>query len=238
VKIPVYHGGGDITTIHNLRRHGSYQSRYDNPALQRFIADPDRYLEQECCRILKQDNSSTVAVCALAEWRVVVKRYNIRSIAHGCKQALRRSRAEISWHNAMLLQQHDIATPEPVIALEVRYGFMRRQAFFVNEYVEGIVGTEFFAVADNAIESHIDRVVDVFAQLYRHRISHGDMKATNFIMASGGPILVDLDAMRKHHSTHVHRHRFHRDKRRFLKNWSDNIALQEQFAQRLANIDS
>ena len=114
---------------------------------------------------------------------------------------------------------------------------MRRQAFFVSEYVEGALGTEFFAIADNATETHIDRVVGVFKELYRHRISHGDMKATNFIMAPGGPVLIDLDAMRQHRSTQVHRHRFHRDKRRFLRNWSDNVVLQEQFAQRLEGID-
>jgi tRNA A-37 threonylcarbamoyl transferase component Bud32 len=237
VKKPVRGGGGDITAIHTLRRHGSYQTRYQNPALHRFIANPDRYLEQECGRILKQDDSSTVGVCALAEWRVVVKRYSIRSIAHGCKQALRRSRAEISWHNAMLLRQYNIATPEPIIALEVRRGILRRQAFFVSEYVEGALGTEFFAVADNATETQIDRIVGVFKDLYRHQISHGDMKATNFIMASGGPVLIDLDAMRQHRSIHVHRHRFHRDKRRFLRNWSDNVVLQQQFAQRLERID-
>ena len=236
MKTPIHSGGDDITTIHNLRRHGSYQTRYDNPALHRFIADPDRYLEQECGRILKQDKSSTVGVCALAEWRVVVKRYNIRGVAHGYKQALRPSRAEKSWHNALLLRQYNIATPEPVIALEVRRSIVRRQAFFVSEYVEGALGTEFFAITNNTTETHIDRVVGVFKELYRHRISHGDMKATNFIMASGGPVLIDLDAMRQHRSIHVHRHRFHRDTCRFLRNWSDNVVLQEQFAQRLANI--
>jgi serine/threonine-protein kinase RIO1 len=64
-------------------------------------------------------------------------------------------------------------------------------------------------------------VLDLLTQLSQCRISHGDMKGSNIILAEQGPQIIDLDAMREHVLNWTYRRMRSRDLRRFMRNWDD-----------------
>ena len=63
----------------------------------------------------------------------------------------------------------------------------------------------------------------LFRRLFRiladYRISHGDMKATNFLVRNGTLHVLDLDAMERSRTKAKFREKFGRDLTRFQKNW-------------------
>jgi len=63
-------------------------------------------------------------------------------------------------------------------------------------------------------------VRELFAGLRMGRVAHGDMKATNLILADGKLHLVDLDAAVWHRNPWWFRRRHQRDCKRFQRNFS------------------
>jgi tRNA A-37 threonylcarbamoyl transferase component Bud32 len=62
-------------------------------------------------------------------------------------------------------------------------------------------------------------MTSLLAQLAYCRISHGDMKGTNFIQSPRGIAVIDLDAMREYRTDSGFRRAQQRDLQRFLRNW-------------------
>jgi tRNA A-37 threonylcarbamoyl transferase component Bud32 len=75
------------------------------------------------------------------------------------------------------------------------------------------------------------QVTDVLAQLALSAISHGDMKATNFILSERGAVVIDLDAMRKHDTAESFHRAQRRDLRRFMRNWEACPETRTMFAE-------
>ena len=81
--------------------------------------------------------------------------------------------------------------------------------------------------------SPFDRIIpvsythlDVYKrQLYRLRISHGDLKATNLLWHDGRVWLIDLDAMMQHRSDKAFSQAWRRDRARLLRNWPASSLL-------------
>jgi serine/threonine-protein kinase RIO1 len=69
------------------------------------------------------------------------------------------------------------------------------------------------------IRAATQQVVELLWQLAQCRISHGDMKGSNFILAAGEPVLIDLDAMQEHVSRLLFHSAQRRDVQRFMRNW-------------------
>ena len=54
---------------------------------------------------------------------------------------------------------------------------------------------------------------------------YGDLKASNILLSSQGPVLIDLDVMRQHKSESTYQQAARKDINRFLRNWQDNPVL-------------
>ncbi|MGB5096696.1 MAG: lipopolysaccharide kinase InaA family protein, partial [Porticoccaceae bacterium] len=81
----------------------------------------------------------------------------------------------------------------------------------------------------------LDRaLLDIFASLAAARVSHGDLKASNFLVESTRRqlLLIDLDAMRLHRCDWCFRRAQRRDLARLLANWDG--AIQRHFENLLA----
>ncbi len=61
------------------------------------------------------------------------------------------------------------------------------------------------------------------------RLEHGDLKASNIIMGPKGPMLVDLDAMKRHRSAWRFQGAARKDRRRFQLNWQNLPAVRSLF---------
>ncbi|MBW1746795.1 MAG: hypothetical protein JRJ25_11240 [Deltaproteobacteria bacterium] len=88
-----------------------------------MIADPDSVIDSS--RLLKEGNSSTVALAEVNGKLLVIKRYNIKNFIHALKRYLRNTRAWTSWRNAHRLELLGIPTPKPIAFLERRWGPFR-----------------------------------------------------------------------------------------------------------------
>ena len=73
----------------------------------------------------------------------------------------------------------------------------------------------------------------LFADLIRERISHGDLKGHNVFWADGRWALIDLDSMCQHSSPGSFATAYARDRARFMRNWPASSALHHVIDERL-----
>lgn len=67
-------------------------------------------------------------------------------------------------------------------------------------------------------------------------ISHGDFKATNFIVSGDELFVIDLDGMHKHRFRWRFRKAFKRDCERLIKNWADLPEVDKMFRDQLQKL--
>jgi tRNA A-37 threonylcarbamoyl transferase component Bud32 len=206
-----------------------------------FLADPDASLQHPEMRYLKQGNTCTLWLVPVDARLLVVKRYNIKGLAHRAGRAWRRSRAAVSWENAHRLGMYGIPTARPVALLEQRFGPLRGRAWYVSEYLGDEDITQLCRgqklAGDAGVQATAQQVVALLAWLAECRISHGDMKGTNFILAQQGPAIIDLDAMREHACGWLFRRLQQRDLQRFMRNWDDCPDVAALFTQLMQNTE-
>lgn len=217
----------DVSVTQNFYRFLAANRSQLDTDLDRIAENPDAWLDAPECIRLKNGNTCTVGQIQAGDRKIVIKRYNIKNLRHGIGRLLRQTRASMSWSNAHLLRMLGFATAMPLVLIERRLGPLRREAYFLAEFVEGPDIAAVFADADIGM----DRKQEVAAQtarllyrLYLLGIEHGDFKAANLKIVDGKPLLLDLDAMRLHRRTAWFERRHARDLRRFLKNWQQDQA--------------
>jgi tRNA A-37 threonylcarbamoyl transferase component Bud32 len=192
-----------------------------------LVAEPE--VAMGGSHMLKPGNTATVV-------RVgdrVIKRYNIKDWKHFLSRCWRPSRARVSWCNSLRLNYLGIPAPRSLALRENRMGPLRREAYLVSDHV---AGPDLLAwVADNReipawLDNEIRRLFDVF---WAARVSHGDMKATNLIVAGEKLVVLDLDAMAYHPHAGRFKKAHRRDLTRFMANWESGARA--HFGQVLAD---
>ena len=197
--------------------------QYLTEAFSKVLSNPDHYM---LAHILKSDasNTTTISLTNVDNRDIVIKRYNIKNSKHAVKRAVQPSRAFRCWVYAHQLLWFDIATPKPIAMIEKRFGPLRRQAYFIYEYIPGPQGFDVFR--DNPANASItqiraEKTVTLIKKLLDNNFSHGDLKASNIINDGKDPYFIDLDAMRKHRIKYIDKKRRIKEIKRFLENWSD-----------------
>ena len=206
---------------HDATKFLVYDRAIHSSDLEKFIEDPDSFIDNG--KMLKEGNSSTVAEVTIGDRTYVVKRYNIKNFLHGMTRMFRPSRAHHSWRNASILEMLGITIPHPYLFMEERVLWLfRRRAYFLCEKIAAdnlTVSME----KDNSLEDVADELATAFGGLFKvmneYRISHGDMKATNFIFKDKCLYVLDLDAMRRHKLARIYSAKISKDLTRFRKNW-------------------
>ena len=220
----------DFSCSGSWRTFMVYDKSYDSPALRTLLEDPDRAMESG--EPLKLGNSATVVRVTIDNRTLAIKRYNIKNRHHALQRAFRPTRAAVSWRNAHRLLFYGIATPRPIALIERRFGPIRSTAYFITEHIEGIDCRAFFndgATDNRHRESIADQVAALLKKLYRHNISHGDLKATNFLIGEDAVFLIDLDAMKEYTLLFRFRRCRQRDMKRFFKNWESTPVVTDLF---------
>ncbi len=187
------------------------------PAIEALIDDIETQFDRGA--IVKAGNTATVARVCIDDETLVIKRYNIKSWRHGLTRMGRRTRARRAWQNAHRLRMLGVATFHPIALIERRFGPLRRGAYLVMRDVRGN------DLHDRFENRHIAQLVALFRDLSSAGLVHGDMKATNFIDASGRIHLIDLDSMRAPRTRRAARRGIVRDIERFIANWADNATI-------------
>ncbi len=201
------------------RRFSVWRRDLETPSLDRVLHDLDRTMEQGS--YLKQGNTATVAEVEIDGQARVIKRYNIKNWRHFLSRCWRRSRGWRSWHNAHYLLFNGLRTPQPVALVEERFGPLRGRAFFLCDYVAGDSLKPVLQTAPPELRQQlVSAFAEIVSRLYRAGISHGDMKADNFIVGSAGITIIDLDPMQHHRSRPSLEAALRKDMCRFLENFT------------------
>jgi len=217
-----------------VRQNWTHYVRFDSddagPLLEAIVRDPDRFFVADGgIRVLKHDGTTTVVLIERDDRRWVGKRYNTKSWVHAVRRCFKPSRAAVCWRMAREFADAGIRTARPVLMIEKRLGPLRARAYYVYEYVAGEALPSVLE-KDTGTRETMEKIAAMFARMARHGIVHGDMKATNILIDSGEPVLVDLDAARVLPSGERFRRAYVRDRTRFLRNWIDRPGLQRRLA--------
>ena len=211
---------------HTIKRFSVCQRVHDTPAMRNLLNRLDERIASG--ELLKDGKSATVALVNGPSGKLVIKRYNIKSLSHGFARAFQNTRGWVSWANANRLKFLGIRAVAPVALVEERIGPIRRRAYFITEYIEG---ADLMTLAENDDPSEeIEAIVKIIKDMFAAGISHGDLKASNFILASDGPVIIDLDSMKEHRSQFAKHRAEKRDIARFMKNWSAESRVWNRFA--------
>ncbi len=206
--------------------------RLHTNGMKQFLDNPDHFIDRG--KLLKDGNSSTVALVEVDQRLLVVKRYNMKNFQHAMKRCPRPSRAWHSWKNAHQLIMRGISTPRPFAVLEKRWGPFRSKAYFITEFTPGPDVYHWFHSENRNDTATGDQIIKKFGCLMRQLqdglIIHGDLKATNFIFSDGTIMVIDLDAMRAHRwANPVFRRKFKKDCRRLVENWKDLPEIEKKY---------
>jgi tRNA A-37 threonylcarbamoyl transferase component Bud32 len=177
--------------------------------LKPILENPDDFFHQDSTEILKNGNSATVCAVNMAGLALVIKRYNIKSGWHFLRRAWRPSRARHSWRAAHLLEFHGLPSATPLAWLQSKKWGMNYRSYFISQQLQGKAIT----IDDKS------QCEDIIAQLHHYHISHGDLKATNFILQYGKPYLIDLDATSNSYWKNKLTRAYDKDWARWEKNW-------------------
>jgi tRNA A-37 threonylcarbamoyl transferase component Bud32 len=207
------------------------ERKHDTPALRGILGDLDAAIDQG--RLLKDGNTATVALIDGPAGPLVVKRYNIKSFGHRLNRAFRRSRAWMSWANTVRLELIGIDTLKPVALIEARFGPMRGRAYLITEYVEGADATTLGQLDDP--DPTLLAMVKILKGLSDAHLTHGDLKASNFLLGVNGPIIIDLDSMTEHRHDAEMAVAQRKDLARFMQNWESAPDLGQKFQKLLAS---
>lgn len=208
--------------------------REEEAAMTPVLAQADQLLDHG--HLYKTGGAASVGRVDVAGRPLVIKRYNIKNFAHWLKRFWRPSRAWHSWREGNRLAFLGIATPKPLALLEQRFFWLRRKAYLVTEFLPGPDIIERFApyvASGNAPDVELQALDQLFGQLLRERISHGDLKGHNVFWHQDRWALIDLDAMCQHASASSFATAFTRDRARFMRNWPVDSALHQVLEQRL-----
>ncbi|GJL83352.1 MAG: hypothetical protein DHS20C01_29860 [marine bacterium B5-7] len=217
-----------VSTFTNSRRHIRLRGCYDSPGMRELLLNIDREVTSPGFTRLKDDGTTTVGITSRDGRRLVIKRYNTKNAWHFLRRSIRRSRAQNCFEFGLELARNDIATAPVVGFVETRAGPLRGRSWLITEYVEGSQCLSY--VLDNANQRQAAeiaaRLEREFVKLASLNITHGDMKASNFILRENRfPVLIDLDGMRHHRNDSTYAAAHQRDLERFMKNWRERPEL-------------
>lgn len=202
-----------------------YERSLESAQLQDFLRAPDAYIERG--KIIKAGRSATVAIVEIDAKQYVLKRYNIKSLWHRIRRQFRPSRAWVCWRNAHMLEMLGVTTAKPLLMMEWRFGSLRREAYFLCEYLPGEDALHLLKkepINSPAWSRALNQFKALFATMRDYSIVHGDMKATNFLVTEKGLAVLDLDGMYQEFDTGHFAKARAKDLQRFAKNWEDEPA--------------
>ncbi|MES2997363.1 MAG: lipopolysaccharide kinase InaA family protein [Verrucomicrobiota bacterium] len=169
------------------------------------------------------------------ETQAVFKYYYPKGFLKHLTHGIGGSRCMRSWIAGLAFRHAGLPTPAPLFIAEWRSagGIWLGKSFLATHRAEGV---DLFAwmtrhQADaSQLSAMANRLREIFERMAHLRISHGDLKATNIIIADdGSPSFVDLDAMEFLSPPNRWPRRRERDVRLFYENWEKYPAAAEAF---------
>jgi tRNA A-37 threonylcarbamoyl transferase component Bud32 len=216
-----------------------YDRNYESAEFFAALKNLDVMMTLPATTLLKSGRSATVVKVNIDGRPLVIKRYNVKGTFHWLRRALRETRATKGWRLGQRLQLLGVPTAKPVAMVEKRFFGLRGKSYLIMEYIEGEHSGEYFAgsIRDTDAAAHsASKVVSLLESLAKLRITHGDLKMTNILFEKETPVLIDLDGMNEHRTAMRFKFLFHKEIKRFMKNWRDRPTIYALFEQRVSEM--
>jgi serine/threonine protein kinase len=143
---------------------------------------------------------------------VICKHSRPKTLIRKMLSLLRGPRELGQWRQAQWLMQAGVRTARPLALLIRRANLLRPEGYMITEYIEASEELYWTLERDRprldprqrwrSMDGLTRAVAEVFARLHENRLSHRDLKATNFLLTGGlgsahDPLvwLVDLDGL-------------------------------------------
>jgi tRNA A-37 threonylcarbamoyl transferase component Bud32 len=212
-------GSGKYYAVRTATARGVFATSFcASSQAQRLIEQLDGIMASGS--VIKNDVATSISRVTWSGQDVVVKRYNSRGPLHSFRHAIKGSRASRVWFYSHLLESIGIATPLPLGYVEVRGPRLAARSYAIARYVDGVSLHHFLrdgTVPTEQSRNVLGQIAGMMGTLARYRISHGDLKHSNILVSSNGPVLTDLDAMKVHRCPMSHRYSWRRDIARFTR---------------------
>lgn len=172
---------------------------YEGLDVPAFMSGIDALMETG--KVLKRRNTSFLSQVAVKGKDIVIKRYNHKGLWHSIRQSFRTSRARRSWLHGHRLSILCVNTPKPLAFIEKYRGPVLWTSYILTEYVRGQNLDDIFLnmnLADEQKQNIHRQIHEFMTTMHKNRITHGDFKRTNFVIAQDQAYVTDLDAMKVH----------------------------------------
>jgi tRNA A-37 threonylcarbamoyl transferase component Bud32 len=222
----------EVIKVQSWNKRIIYQKQYDSLAMRALIANLDHALVHPC-EILKDDDTSTVAVITVDDKRMVVKRANTKGWGHFFRRAFRHSRAFKNWDYAQRLKSINILTFDPIAVIEERFGPFRGRSYFLCNYLEGTEALHYFAydaLPQPSWPMVATEIVTLIKQLATAKLYHQDLNLSNIILIDNKPFLIDLDSMRTYRFGFSTKKILNKLWSRFMENWDEMPGVRPEVA--------
>ncbi len=203
-----------------------------------LINNPDAFIQT--APLLKDGNSSTVALVEIDGRKYAVKRYNIKNLAKLIRRQFSTPRTRRNWLFGHMLAFWGFNTPEPIAMMEKRLGPLRTSGYIVTEFIDAPNVRRALADAKDNYQRQQEIMtyfISEIRKLHDYQITHGDLKDTNFHYAGSKIYIVDLDAMKLHKSGRTFKKAVQKDLSRLVKNYQNHESLQDVVKKILLNRD-
>jgi tRNA A-37 threonylcarbamoyl transferase component Bud32 len=188
----------------------------EDAALRALLADPGAALGSG--ERLKAGNSATVTRVTAGARVLVIKHFHRRRLLPAW---LWPTRARRAWQNCARLARTGVAAPRALALLEERRWLRGGESWLVYEHMTGVTLADRLR-AGTAGESVVRGIRGFFTALRAIGCSHGDCKASNFIVDGDALRVVDLDSMRTHRWHWTLERALAKDRERFVANFPES----------------
>ena len=226
-KQKIFRNSSDNYAIKSPTQHIFCKRQHYSASMKNFLHAPTEFLKAHPTQILKAGNSASVFLVTIGQQPYVVKRYNHKSWWHTVKRAYRYSRAENSWLAAHKLQLFDIATATPIALIQNYRFFLKTTAYLITLPIAG-KDIKAYLQTSNVIDQQqcLLNLTDTFSSLIELKLTHGDLKSTNLLVDDNKQIcLIDLDGCHEHNNINLLKRQWHKEIKRFIKNFVDTASL-------------
>jgi len=206
----------------------------DSELKKMLLENPDQFFGSG------EDMIKNGRTCSVVDFEVqgkgyILKRYNQKSLCYRLLHILSTPRVLSSWSSGHVLRLFGVPTPRPVACLIFKTGPMFRKGYLLMEKISGespywMDRSDLGDPAKGIPRQFVSRV----HELNTLKATHGDMKASNFILDDSGVLqLIDLDSMIFHRSKQSYEREKRKDLARFMRNWEDSPELVKLFRREL-----
>jgi len=176
--------------------------------------------------LIKVSKSALVVRMTIDDRAYIVKRYNVKSLAHRVRRWFKR-RAKTAWLNGHLLTFLGVPTAQPVALIEDRFGWFVGAGYLVMPDCGARSLDQLLATEPALFDTLAPQTAAILQHLEAAGLKHGDLKANNFVVHENEVALIDFDSLQSGDNTS--------DIKRFLRNWEHAPGMVSRWSQALAD---